>query len=452
MSDTDNNRILEFPAEAGNGAAAVRVFGQTSFVSGAAPTAITSQSLSSPTGLYADPAGQLLVADSQANRVLVYPVSPTEPTIAPSASTVIGQFEFDDGGAAVGDRRLNIPLGVAVTAGGEVVVSDSGNHRILVFPGLLFLPSAGGAATQVYGQASFTSSRGNFNTQDGRATPEGLLAPAGVFSDRNNTLYIADAGNSRVLHVLKPTGVVSAATFLGGGSVAPGSLVSLFGANLSDETAGAATVPLPKELAGRVVETSDGVRAALLFASPGQFNLQLPVETSTQSGIQALAVRRADTGELLAGGAISVATASPGIFTATQDGQGAALAINQDGSVNGPSNPAARGQSIVFFGTGQGQTDPVIANGEPAPSGPVATTTAQPTINQSQCLRQGFVCALVGAKIATVQFSGLAPGFVGLWQVNVQIPPGEDTLTGDQVPVRLFLHGRPSNTVSIAIR
>ncbi len=452
VSDTGNNRVVEYPADPANGAEAIRVFGQSSFTVGTPGSETSAQSLNAPIGLHVDPAGLLLVADAGANRVLIYPLSPTEPTFAPSASSVIGQFAFDENGSSSGDTRLSAPLSVTTAPDGAVIVSDAGNNRVLVYPQLLFLPSTGAAATQVVGQSSFNGNRANFNTPDGLATPQGLFAPNGLFVDRNNTLYVADAGNNRVVHVLRPTAVVSAATFIAGGGVAPGSLISLFGADMTADTQAASTIPLPTELAGRVVELSDGTRAALLFASPGQFNLQLPVETPIQSGIQALAVRRADTGELLAGGAISVAPSSPGIFTATQDGQGAALAINQNGSVNGPSSPADRGSVITFFGTGQGATNPIIANGEPAPASPLANTTAQPTTNQSECLRQGFVCVLVGSKVGTVLFSGLAPGFVGLWQVNVQIPSGEDVLTGDAIPIRFFLHGRSSNTVSIAIR
>ena len=452
VSDTGNNRVLEYPPDPANGAAAIRVFGQANFVSGSAASTTSAQSLNTPVGLHVDPAGLLFVADAGANRVLIYPLSPDEPIFAPSASSVIGQPGFDSNGSGGGENGLNTPVAVTTNVDGEVIVADAGNHRILVYPSLLFLPSADAAATQVLGQSSFSGSRANFNTPDGLATPQGLFGPSGLFSDRNRTLYVADAGNSRVIHFLRPTAVVSAAAFIAGGGVAPGSLVSLFGVEMSEETAAATAVPLPMDLAGRSVELADGTRAALLFASPGQFNLQLPVETSTEAGIQALAVRRSDTGELLAGGSISVAPASPGIFTATQDGRGAALAVNQDGSINGASNPAARGSVITLFGTGQGPTNPVVANGEPAPAGPLATTTAQPTTNQSECLRQGFVCALVGSKVATVQFSGLAPGFVGLWQINIQIPSGEEVLVGDQIPVTVLLQGRTANVVTIAIR
>jgi uncharacterized protein (TIGR03437 family) len=94
----------------------------------------------------------------------------------------------------------------------------------------------------------------------------------------------------------------------------------------------------------------------------------------------------------------------------------------------------------------------LIATGDPAPSGSLVHTTAQPTTNQQECLRRGFVCAAVGSKIATVQFSGLAPGFVGLWQINVMIPTGDDVLTGDAVRVSFFLDQRQTNPVTISIR
>ncbi|MCB1018425.1 MAG: hypothetical protein KDC27_00785 [Acidobacteria bacterium] len=453
VSDTGNNRILEYAPDPTNGVGAIRVFGQNSFDRGTAPAATSAQSLSSPTGLHVDERELLYVADSGANRVLVFPLSPDNPATAVSATTVIGQTGFDANGSAVGQGSLNGPLAVSTSPDGEVVVADTGNNRVLVFPSLLFLPTSGGQASQVIGQGgSFTGRSVNYNASAGTATPQALFAPNGLFSDRNGTLYVADTGNNRVLHFLMPTAVVSAATFEAAAGVAPGALVSVFGVNMTSETVAASTVPLPTELGGRYVEVSEQYRAPLLFVSPGQFNVQLPVEASSAAGIQTISVRRADTRELLAGGPLAVAPANPGIFTASQDGKGQALAINQNGSINGPSAPAERGSVVTFFGTGQGPTNPVVANGQPAPSGPLANTVAQPTTSQQQCLRTGFVCAFVGSKIAAVQYSGLAPGFVGLWQVNVQIPSGDDVILGDQVAVRFTLGSRLSNEVTIAIR
>ncbi|MEZ5392949.1 MAG: hypothetical protein R2724_08760 [Bryobacterales bacterium] len=453
VSDTGNNRILEYAPDPTNGVAAIRVFGQNSFDRGAASSTTSAQSLNAPAGLHVDDRELLYVADAGANRVVVFPLSPDNPATAVSATTVIGQSAFDTSVSAVGQGSLNGPLSVSTTPDGEVVVADTGNNRVLVFPSLLFLPTSGGQASQVIGQGgSFTGNRINYNATTGQATPQALFAPNSVFSDRNGTLYVADSGNNRVLHFLMPTAVVSAATFEAGAGVAPGALVSIFGVNMTPDTAAAGSVPLPTELAGRYVEVSEQYRAPLLFASPGQFNVQLPVEASSAAGIQTVAVRRADTRELLAGGPLAIAPANPGIFTASQDGQGQALAINQNGSINSPSAPAERGSVVTFFGTGQGATNPMVANGQPAPGGPLANTVAQPTTSQQQCLRTGFVCAFVGSKIAAVQYSGLAPGFVGLWQINVQIPSGDNVILGDQVAVRFTLGSRLSNEVTIAIR
>jgi uncharacterized protein (TIGR03437 family) len=158
-----------------------------------------------------------------------------------------------------------------------------------------------------------------------------------------------------------------------------------------------------------------------------------------------------DTNELLAGGVLSVSEAGPGFFTANQNGVGQILALNQDGTQNGPSNPAALGSVVSLFGTGQGPVNPAVASGEAAPSSPLATTVAAPTADGTTCLTvQPSVCVAIGSTFGDVQFSGLAPGFVGLWQLNVRIPEG--ALTGDAVPIRAIVRGVSSNLPTLAIR
>jgi uncharacterized protein (TIGR03437 family) len=164
-----------------------------------------------------------------------------------------------------------------------------------------------------------------------------------------------------------------------------------------------------------------------------------------------VAVRRIDTNELLAGGVLSVLEAGPGFFTATQNGTGQALALNQNGSLNGPSNPAARGSVISVFGTGQGPVQPAVASGEAAPSSPLAMSVATPTSDGGKCLTvQPSVCVAIGSTFGDVLFSGLAPGFVGLWQLNVRIP--EAAVNGDTVPIRPIIRGRPGNVSTLAIQ
>jgi len=60
------------------------------------------------------------------------------------------------------------------------------------------------------------------------------------------------------------------------------------------------------------------------------------------------------------------------------------------------------------------------------------------------------MCVAIGSGFGNVQFSGLAPGYIGLWQINVLIPQG--TATGNAVSLRVLVDGSPSNTVTVAIR
>ena len=73
-------------------------------------------------------------------------------------------------------------------------------------------------------------------------------------------------------------------------------------------------------------------------------------------------------------------------------------------------------------------------------------------MNSQQCVVQASaVCVVVGSKVGEVVFSGMAPGFVGLWQLNARIPEGQDVLTGN-VLLRVVINRQPSNTVIVAIR
>jgi uncharacterized protein (TIGR03437 family) len=184
--------------------------------------------------------------------------------------------------------------------------------------------------------------------------------------------------------------------------------------------------------------------------SPGQINFQVP--SSANIGQNSISVRLADTGELLAGGPLLVAANSPGFFTLSQDGKGQAAARNQDGiTVNGPSNPAPRGSVISLYGTGQGQVSPAVPDGAGAPGSPPASTVAVPTSDAGTCLnQQPSVCVAIGTTFGNIQFSGLAPNYVGLWQLNVQIPMNAPT--GAAVPVRVVINSTTSNLFTIAIK
>jgi len=135
---------------------------------------------------------------------------------------------------------------------------------------------------------------------------------------------------------------------------------------------------------------------------------------------------------------ITIAAARPAIFTMNQQGTGQGAILNARGVLVDSAAPATAGDTVQVFATGLGVTEPAVVSGAPAPSAEPLARVAAP------------VSATVGGLPATVQFAGLAPGFVGLYQVNVQIPAGVPP--GPAVPLVLLQNGVPSNTVSLAIR
>jgi uncharacterized protein (TIGR03437 family) len=210
--------------------------------------------------------------------------------------------------------------------------------------------------------------------------------------------------------------VVNGAHFRREQPVAAGSLASAFGDFGAATDAAATALPLADSLGGFTLTVNPGnVRARLLFVSRTQVNFQVP---------QALAPGRyqiqVTNGSTTQSGNFIVMSAAPGIFqqgSGTGPLQGAIL--NQNNAANNQTSAAPRGQVIQIFATGPGGLSATIADGTAAPSNPVATTTSVPRV---------FVSGIP----AVVQFSGLAPGFVGLWQVNVNIPnnvpPGRNLL------------------------
>jgi uncharacterized protein (TIGR03437 family) len=444
VADLGNNRVLEFPAGAGTGASAIRVYGQPGMNSSTAPSHVSAQTLINPQGIAVDQAANLYVADTGANRALIFPNTQNAPPAGVAATFVIGQGAFDSisGG-------LKAPVSVAVDSNGNIYLADQGDNRVLIFPPLIFLPIAVTAASGVIGQQSGSGTTPNFDSPDGLATADSLFAPAGLYVDRQDTLYVGDAGNNRVLQFLKPAVIENAASLQTSVPVAQGSLAALFGTGLASDKLLFSGAAWPTALLNRQVVVNDELAAPIYFVGAGQANFQIP--SNAPVGTQRVAVRAADTGELIAGGSLLVAAAAPGLFATTQNGTGAAAALNQDNTLNSASNPAPRGSVITLYGTGQGQTSPAVPDGTPAPASPLAVTVAVPTSDAKTCQNnQPSMCVLVGNGLAGVQFSGLNPGYIGLWQINVTIPA--DAATGSAVPVRVVINGTPSNIVTVAIR
>jgi uncharacterized protein (TIGR03437 family) len=218
-------------------------------------------------------------------------------------------------------------------------------------------------------------------------------------------------GGAVIFHMVEVARAVSAAVDAAGfqPSIAPGGLFSIFGNNLAASTAKAEAVPLPLDLGGVKVRVG-GLDAPLLFVSPGQINAQMPYEAApcgpANAGCAASAIVISSGGVSRAPIYATVVAAAPALFTSET---GSTIAQNQDYTLNSPQAPAAAGSVVTVFLTGLG----AVSN-QP-PTGTAASfTELSPAVSK--------FTATVNGLAAPVYFAGLTPGFVGLGQVNLQIP------------------------------
>lgn len=252
---------------------------------------------------------------------------------------------------------------------------------------------------------------------------------------------------------------VDAASYLTSIGAAPGQILSAFGsgfANSVNISQSAPMTPLPTTLGGVSVRVN-GVLAPLYFVGVGgsfgqgafQINYQLPYETLP--GVAYVEVLY--NGALVTSEFLNVSANAPSVFTVTSTGTGQAVALNQDNSLNGATSaqfpnakPEARGRVLQVFANGTGASFVDFTTGQPLTiaSGVIAPTNGVPLYATSF-----MPTATIGGVPAAIQFSGLAPGFVGLWQLNIVIP--QNAPTGNAVPLLVSIGGRVSNLATVAI-
>jgi uncharacterized protein (TIGR03437 family) len=239
-------------------------------------------------------------------------------------------------------------------------------------------------------------------------------------------------------------GVVNSATDTP--NLVAGSLASVYGANFGaggfDESR-AFILPEPTTAAGLSV-TMNGIAAPLSYVGPNQVNFQIPWELQGQTSAALVVVAN---GVRSQSQTVSLSMAAPAIFTVNQQGFGQAAAVIAGTSliagVTQPTcnvlacYPASKGETIEIYLTGLGAVTNQPATGAPALASPLSRTASSPTVT-------------LGGISAPVTYSGLAPYFVGLYQVNVQIP--QNAPVGDAVPVVLTFGGMTANMVTIALQ
>jgi uncharacterized protein (TIGR03437 family) len=366
IADTGNNDVLKISAA-----------GVT--------TSIASQ-LNNPVSVAVDAQGSIYIADSGNNRIAQVTAAGTLTTFAkidgPLAvavdasghvvaadATQIWAIASDGSSTSLIDG-LTSPNGLAFAPDGSLVIADTGANvvRQLSTSGVLAVIAGVGTA--------------GFSGDGSPALAAQFNAPAAVAIGVNGTILVADSGNNRIRSLTPGAvapqtaafSVVNAAS-LASGPIAPGEIVTVFGAGFD---------PANTQL------LFDGQPATSFYTSATQINALAPAGLAAQSTTQ---IGIVVDGASIGSASVAVTAAAPGIFTAA-GATGQAAAVNQDGSLNSASNPAARGSIVSLYATGQG------------------SSTAE------------SVTLTIAGYNAPLFYAGAAPGFPGLMQINAQIPGG----------------------------
>lgn len=230
-------------------------------------------------------------------------------------------------------------------------------------------------------------------------------------------------------------GLANSASYASGG-IAPGEILVLGGTALGPGTLAGLTLDASGRVAtalGGTQVTFNGVAAPLVYASATQVAAVAPYELDGASSADVVVTFNGQASNTLT---VPVVAAAPGIFTANASGTGPGAILNSDYSVNGPDHPAAKGETVSVYMTGEGQTNPGGVNGK--------VTATPPVPRQS-------VTATIDGQPAQVTFAGEAPGLVsGVMQVNVQVPA---SARSGNLTLVVTVGGVPSqNGVTVSVR
>lgn len=225
--------------------------------------------------------------------------------------------------------------------------------------------------------------------------------------------------------------VVNAADFTR--PVAPGGLISVFGSDLSPVNMASREVPLPTAL-GESCLTVNGVPVPMIFASSRQINAQLPFNVDGN----AMMVLRTPGGvsDTLN---FTILPSAPGVFRSGTAGPETGIPTvvrMKNNDLVTPSNPIHPGDHIVIYLTGLGKTSPQVEAGMPAPMEPLASALVQPDVT-------------INGVPLQVLYAGLAPGQVGIYQINA-IVPSRGVPTGFNQPLEI-MQGGQSTTLMVRV-
>jgi uncharacterized protein (TIGR03437 family) len=380
-----------------------------------------------PEGVFVDAAGNIYVADTHNHCVRKIATNSSTTTVAGICGTP--GFSGDNGPAT--KATLNYPTGVAVDGAGNIYIVDSNNFRVRMM-------TAGGTIYTIAGNGD-----DGIGGDGGPALNAPLSFPFSIALGAQGVIYISDQQNNEIRMLTPVLGKPSinsaeSASQFGAfvGSAAPGSWIEIYGSNLAVDSRLWTTADFngpnaPTKLDGTSVSIG-GQPAIVSYISPGQVNALVPM--SVQPGQQGIVVT--NSGGTSAAYSMTINSLEPGLCQTTVNGVAYVTAvINGTTTFISPSQPAQAGEILNFFGVGFGPVSPAPEPGQ--------------TVTQMNQLTNSLQIQ-IGGVTAQLDYFGLAPEALGLYQFNVVVP---NVPAGNQVPVTFTLNGVPgTQTLYIAVQ
>ena len=281
------------------------------------------------------------------------------------------------------------------------------------------------ASTSTVSASASAGSKYSFDHWEGDASGTSPHATVAMTQPRTIRAVLKRSGND---------GIDSIANAAGSGpedAVAPGSIISIYGPKLAAGTETGPASPLVQTLDGVTVTIGDQL-LPLLLVSPGQVNAQLP--SGLGLGEQTLTVH--NPGQPDAIGVFTAQRNAPGLFSQQISGRPYWVAMHADGSLVTPKSPARRGETVTALGTGFGPFHPQPPDGFAAPDSGTFPLADPVEVEFS-------------GKVVKPDFTGAAPGRVGITEVRFHI--ADPFPTNSTVEIKVRVKGHESNTVLLAL-